>query len=103
MGTVLVGGEISSHNGNEGQSVEIMRRNSRRLNILDARAGQKIHSRGLQAGNGRDQRRNVIAQQLPLFAVDILSLVEGYSSRPPGKDGRDALGIRVRQVFEQNR
>ena len=80
MGTVFRIGEVATQGGLNGQHIEIVGRDTSRLEILHMGAGLEVDARSSITGNGRDQGGNIVAQKCPLLTSDFVPLIPGRDS-----------------------
>jgi hypothetical protein len=103
VGLVLCRSEVASDDGMDGEHIEVVLRDSSRVEILDVRSVLEIDAGGYFGGGGRDQGWDVIAEEFPLLSINMMPLVGGPGAGDPGVDGAHALGVRVRETLEHER
>ncbi len=93
MRTVVVLREVAPDDWANGQDVEIVGRDSSRMQVLHPRPGLEIDPRRSGTRNRRYQRGDMVAQQLPLLTVQVVPLIGGRRAGHSGVDGTHALRL----------
>ena len=92
-------GEGPPHRRLDAQNVEVVGRHAPVVEVLHVRVRLQVHAGG-PSGDGGDQRRHVIPQQLPLLAVQVDPLIEGVGAGDAPKERPHPLRLRVGQALE---
>src|SRR5437016_8892695 len=71
------------------------------MEILHARTILKIYAGEVQAGNAGKYRRHVVAQNLPLLAINALVSFTGLRTCEADIDSADAIRMGVWKVFQK--
>ena len=103
MQAVLVLGEVASDGGMNREHVQVVLRDARGVQVLDPLAGLEIHAGDTPSGDGGEERGHVVAQQLPLFAVQNAAPIGGLRPGDTHKDGAHALRVRIGQALQHQR
>jgi hypothetical protein len=68
---------------------------------MHPRGRLQIYTGNPGAGHGGYQGRDVVPQQLPLFAVQMVTLLGRYRAGDPGIDRTHAVGTRIGKALQQ--
>jgi hypothetical protein len=92
--------EASADGWVNSKNIKIVSRNATGMNILDTLASLKVYAGRNATGDCGDKGRNVIAQQFPLFSVDVLTAVECRGTLHVHEDGADPVWLEVRKTAQ---
>src|SRR5215471_14753669 len=73
-GAIFIPGKSSSHDRLKRQYLEVARRHASIANVLNARSRLKVDARSASR-EPRDERRHLVAQELPLFSIQVVSFI----------------------------
>src|SRR5215831_5634380 len=82
---IFILGEGSSHCRLKRQYLKVARRNASIANVLHARSRLKVDARRASR-EPRDERRHLVAQELPLFSIQVVAFIARLR---PGDAGVD--------------
>jgi hypothetical protein len=101
--TILRLGEIPSGGRVNREHVEVMRGDAPGMDILRTFTGAEIHAGEAPSRSAGEERRRVVAQHLPLFAVQNAAVIGRLSAGNAHVDGAQALRLRIGKVFDHER
>ena len=83
------------------QYIEVVRRDTASMEKLHMRPCLQIDACRSSAGNSRREGGHVVAQQFPLFPVDLVALIVTAWTGHARVEGSEAFGVRIGQALQQ--
>src|SRR5882757_6824730 len=71
------------------------------MEITHVRTILEVYAGGMQTGNAGNYRRHVVAQKLPLLAINVLAAFTGLRTCEAGIDRADAIRMGIWKVFQK--
>ena len=104
VGPILVFRKIATQDRLNPEHVKIVRRNTSSVHVFHLRTRFEIHPRSATRGHRRDQRRNIVAQQLPLLSIYVVPFIGcGGGAYDAGVNRTHSFRMRIRQALQQER
>ena len=104
VGTIFVLRKVAAQDGMKPKHIEVVRRDATVLHVLNMRTCFQVDTRSAYARYGRDQCRDIVAEQLPLLAIYVVSFIRGRGrADDAGVNCGHTLRVWIRQAFQQER
>ena len=102
-GTVFLFTKAAAESGANAQNIEVVRRDAAVVDVIDPVPGFEVRAGRQRRRDSGDERGHIVAQTLPLSAVDPAQFVGGVRALFALKEGSDAIGLRVGQALQHQR